>query len=536
MAYDFVFYGGKVVDGTGRDLFEADVAIEDGVIVKIGTVTGKAKRSFNIEGHLLTPGFFDMHSHSDMRLLGDPDAETKLEQGVTTEMVGQCGISPAPTNEAYMFGNLMENPRPWDSFTQYLKALEQLPICTNIAHHIGQGTVRIAVMGLDASPPSSTHLRKMQDLVREALEAGAFGLSTGLIYPPGEWSAFDEIETLLGVISEFPHAFYDSHVRGEGNGVVEAWKEGIELGKAAGVGVQIAHAKVAGRVNWGKSANCIKLVEDARQSGFDVNFDCYPYPRTGGSLKTLLPNWVKEEKGGTSNFAKRLNDPSVRERIRREITEDTFVWNPIGYSTSGLANWDTPWILIGRIKQEKHQHMVGKYLLDIAKEHGVDPLEFLFDILGEDDDAGVALTLMDEADVTRFVSHPAGMIGSDGIALSHTSKADRGKPHPRNFGTFPRVLSKYVRDQRALTIEQAVHKMTGMPAKKLALDNRGIIETEKQADVVVFDLIDIRDRATFEDPWQRPAGIEYVVVNGCLSVENGKFTGKTGGEVLRRRK
>jgi len=537
MLYDLVLYGGSVIDGTGNRRVEADVAIRNGRIERVGNAIGPAKRSIDIGGLAVAPGFIDMHSHSDMSFLNVPAAATKIEQGVTTEVVGQCGISPAPVNEAFrdeLKKYAFEGAGIGSScsFRDYLKSLETKPLSTNIVQLVGQGTVRIAVMGLDSRPPSKQEMERMKSLVADALDAGAYGLSTGLIYPPGEWSDTEELLSLLQVVAGFSGGYYNTHVRGEGHTVMEGWQEAIELGRRAGIAVQISHAKAAGRENWGKSAACIQLVEAAQADGLDITFDCYPFTRTGGSLSTLLPNWVKE--GGSAKLAQRLSMPKVRKQIRMDIRDNAFIWNPIGYSTSYLRQWDNPWLLIAGPTQEQHSHMTGKSMLDIAASLKTDPLEVIFDMLIEGDDARVVLDLMDEKDVQNFVRCPTGMIGTDCQSFAAGAHPSEGNPHPRCFSTFPRVLAKYVRDEQVLSLEQAVHKMTGLAAKRIGLHDRGTIAQGNIADLVVFDPGQIQDQATFDRAWQRPLGIHYVLVNGCTCVENGRFSGDTAGQVLRR--
>ncbi len=537
MPYDLVLRGGSVIDGTGNPPVGSDIGIKDGRIDKVGDAIGPAKRTLDVSGLMVTPGFIDMHSHADMSFINVPEAVTKIEQGVTTEVVGECGISPAPVNTKYWdelkkYSFEGAGIGDWASFAAYLDSLDKKHLSTNVIQLVGQGTVRIAVMGLDSRTPSQHEVKKMQKLVADALTAGAYGLSTGLIYPPGEWSDAEELISLLKIVADFPNAYYNSHVRGEGHTVIDGWQEAIDLGTSAGVAVQISHAKAAGRENWGKSTQCIELVEKARANGMDVSFDCYPFSRTGGSLSTLLPNWVKE--GGADSLAQQLRITEVRDRIRRDIRNNAFIWNPIGYSTTYLAKWDKPWLLIVGATKEENREMNGRSMLEIATSLSKDPLDVIFDMLAAGDDARVVLDLMDEKDVHNFVCHPHGMIGTDCQAFGAGDHAKDGCPHPRCFSTFPRVLAKYVRQEHALTLELAIHKMTELAAKRLGLRDRGTINPGNVADLVVFDADRIEDIATFGRGWQRPVGIKYVIVNGQVSVEDGKFSGNPAGKVLRR--
>jgi N-acyl-D-aspartate/D-glutamate deacylase len=535
--HDMVLTNGGILDGVSEQIVYGDIAICDGKIARVGRSISAASDVIDIQGMVVCPGFIDMHSHTDMTFMLNPKAESKVEQGVTTEVVGQCGISVAPTSSKYLeelerYSFSGSGIRHWDSFASYMARVDNLPLSTNIVHLVGQGTVRIAVMGLEAATPSKQQVHRMQELVKEALGAGVFGISSGLIYPPGEWSGFDELVAVLEPLAEFRNAFYSCHVRGEGRHVDKAWKEAIDIACAVGTSLEIAHAKVAGQSNWGLSKSCLGFVDAARADGHDVTFDCYPYLCTGGTLSTILPNWVKE--GGASRMTEQLQSVSIRQRIVEDIAADTYTWNPIGYMASDPANWTNKWVYIREVEDPSHEDLVGKYVSEVAQDRNCRSIDVVFDILAAGDDAAISLSLMDDHDLVAFLQHDAGMIGSDGEGRSYQHASQVGKPHPRSFATFPRVLSEYAKNRSILTLGKAVQKMTGLPAKKLGLKDRGIIQEGYVADLVVFDPDAICDRSTYADPWQRAHGIRLVIIDGQIVVENGQACGVSAGKLLRR--
>ena len=526
---DLKIDGAMVIDGTGAAGSRADVGIQGESIAAIGDLSREpAGRVLNASGRVLAPGFIDMHSHSDWRLWGNRRAESKIRQGVTTEVVGNCGFSPAPTTPEFLddmrrFALYVPTGMDfsWRSVGDYLRAFDRGGCALNIIQLVGHGTLRVAAMGFARRAPTADELSAMQRMLGDAMEHGAWGLSTGLIYAPGSYSTTEEIvEIAKAAVRQ--RGFYASHIRGEGATLLDAVREAIRIGREADMPVQISHVKASGRPNWGKVADALTLIDAARAEGLDVMGDVYPYTASSTSLRTLLPDWVLE--GGVDAMLKRIEDAAVRGRIRTELEAPV-----TGQSLLDRIGWDN--IMIAWCP--KRTDAEGRRLADIAAARRVDPLDVVFELLR--DAEGVASMIMfqlDEADLRRALAHPHVMIGSDGSALATTGEMSSGKPHPRSYGTFPRVLGEYAREQRLLTLPEAVHKMTGLPARRLGLRDRGVIRVGARADLVVFDPRRVADRATYEAPHRYPAGVEHVLVNGSIVVKDGEHTGSLPGRVL----
>lgn len=520
--FDIIIKGGEVVDGTGASPFSADVGIRDGRIGAVGSLETKAAQVINARGLLVAPGFIDMHSHSDLALLLNPRAESKIRQGITTEVIGNCGSSPAPAKEetldllkAELDIESLQLHWDWLSMGEYLKRLEKQGIALNIVPLIGHGTIRTAVMGFENRAPNDAEMKEIKELIRQAMEEGAFGLSTGLIYAPGSYAETDELIELSRVVAGY-NGIYCSHIRGEGDTLLVAVEEAIRIGREAGLRVQLSHHKAVGKKNWGKVKESLEMIDSARESGLDVNADQYPYVATSNALSDALPSWMHE--GGKESMLGRLKDPTVRERIRKEMKIREGYWED-----TRIAYCET------------HKECEGKSIQEIAGLRKVDPFTATFDLL-EEEKAVVQIVRfgLSEDDVRTVMKHPAVMIGSDGSALAIYGALSRGKPHPRNYGTFPRVLGKYVREEGVVSMEEAIRKMTALPAQKLGLRDRGLIREGMFADITIFDPERVRDKATFTDPHQYPVGIEYVLVGGTPVIEKGEHTERLHGRVLER--
>ncbi len=524
--YDLVIKDGLIVDGTGQPRYTADIGIFHGKIVKIGKISPTAyDKLIDVDGMVVAPGFIDMHSHDDLVLFRDPYNMPKLRQGITTVVVGNCGISPAPVNMDTIeilrsqLGILASEVEfNWRSYGEYLDALERVgSLGTNIVGLVGHGALRIYVMGMEARDPSEDELNEMKSLLADALENGAFGMSTGLIYPPGVYSKTEELIELSRVVAEYG-GIYSSHIRNEGVNVIEAVSEAIEIGRRARVSVQISHHKSSGKGAYGKTKVTLKMIEEARNEGIDVSADAYPYTAGSTYLAALLPPWVHE--GGEENMKKILRDIDTREKVKMEIIKE--------------RNWvdvkeGEKWDRIILTYSSKYIDFLGKSIHYIARETNKDPFDLVFEILLEDGyKAGMIIFSMDQRDVDRVISHPEVMIGTDGLDTGE------GLPHPRAYGTFPRVIRRYVAEMQVMTMEEAVRKMSGFPARKLLLKEKGFIKEGYDADIVILNPREVRDTATFEDPRRYPEGISYVIVNGVISVEDGEPTGEKGGKVLRR--
>ena len=525
---DVKIEGATVIDGTGRPGARTDVGVRDEMIDAIGDLSRESAGTvLNASGRVLAPGFIDMHSHSDWRLWGNRRAESKIRQGVTTEVVGNCGFSPAPVATEFldeMRAFALYVPRgmdfSWRSVGEYLRAFDRDGTALNVVQLVGHGTLRVAAMGFARRAPTSGELTTMQRLLAEAMQEGAWGLSTGLIYAPGSYSTTDEIVAVARSAARY-RGFYASHIRGEGRTLLDAVREAIQVGREAAMPVQISHVKAAGRPYWGKVADALALIDAARAEGLDVMGDVYPYTASSTSLRTALPDWALE--GGVAAMLKRLHDPGERQRMREDMERGG------GYSIVERMGWEN--VMIAWCPKRKDAE--GRRVSEIAEVRGLEPIEAVFELLRDADGvASMILFQLDERDLRRALAHPQLMIGSDGSALATTGDMSAGKPHPRSYGTFPRVLGHYARDERVLSLAEAVHKMTGLPARRLGVRDRGEIRVGAKADLVVFDARRVADQATYEDPHRYPVGIEQVLVNGRFVIKDGEHTGSLPGKVL----
>jgi N-acyl-D-amino-acid deacylase len=526
---DLKIDGATVIDGTGAAGSRTDVGIVDDRIVAVGDLSReRAGRSLNASGKVVAPGFIDMHSHSDWRLWENRRAESKIRQGVTTEVVGNCGFSPAPVSPEFVddLRDFALHLPPgmdfsWRSFGDYLDAFDKGGLALNVAHLVGHGTLRIAAMGFARRAPTTGELAKMRSMLAAAMDEGAFGMSTGLIYAPGSYSDTAEIVEIAHAAAR-GRGFYASHIRGEGATLLQAVTEAITVGREADMPVQISHLKAAGKPNWGKVADALALIDAARAEGLDVLADAYPYVASSTSLRTLLPDWALE--GGVDEMLGRLNDSGGRAHIREALTTER------AESMATRVGWEHIMIVGTTVRRDAE----GRRLSEIAAARKLDPVDAIFELLTEERGrCSVILFQMDEADLRRALGHPAVMIGSDGSSMAPTGKMAATKPHPRSYGTFPRVLGEYAREQRTVSLPQAVHKMTGMPARRLGLRDRGIVRVGARADLVVFDSRRVTDVATYDDPHRYPTGIEHVLVNGRFVIKDGEHTGSLPGRVLR---
>jgi N-acyl-D-amino-acid deacylase len=521
---DILITGGTVVDGSGTPGRPADVAIEGDRIRAVERLPdARAGRVIDATGLVVTPGFIDMHSHGDFVLTGLPTADSKVHQGFTLEVVGNCGASPAPLTpdrrQDVIDTALTVPPLRWDwtSFGSFLDRLREAGTSLNVAALLGHGTVRIAAMGTGDARPGPPELEAMQGEVRRAMEAGAVGLSTGLIYPPGVFADTGEIAALARTAGD-AGGFYASHIRGEGETLLVAIAEAIEIGRRAALPVQISHLKASGRANWPKMAEAIALIERARAEGLDVTADMYPYPAGSTGLAALLPTWAHV--GGRDALLARLSDPADRTRLREALD---------GPGLAADAGWQNITIS-GCPAMPRYE---GRTLAEIAAERRQPASEAVIDLLREvRADADMILFMMSEDNVALGLRQPWVMIGSDGEGRAAEGPYAAGKPHPRNYGTCPRLLGHYVRERGIVPLEEAVRKMTSLPATKLRLRDRGVLRAGAFADVVAFDPATVSDTATFTDPHRYPEGIPWVLVNGRPVVAGGRHTGARPGRVL----
>jgi N-acyl-D-amino-acid deacylase len=541
--HDIVVRGGTLFDGSGRAGIAADLAIAAGRIAAIyprprphrslprlrGRVReGAARKTIDAEGLAVAPGFIDIKTHSDFTLPINPKAESKVRQGVTTEIIGHCGFSvaPAPPGKVELLKDYLSPSAPWLPFreTSFSDYLQNFPAtAVNVGALIGHNTVRLMVMGMAERAPRQSELDEMMALVEEALDAGALGLSSGLFTPPGSYAAPAEM-IAFGHLLKRHNAGYFTHLRDESNQVIEAVKEALEIAELCGVHVEIVHLKCSGLDNWGKAAIALSLIGDAKARGLDVDCDSYPYAAGSNPLKNLLPQWVQA--GGVDAMLERLAGRQTRDKIRADIARN-------GLNNWGrIPSWDCVQI---SISPHLPQH-AGRTIASLAAERGADPVDTLCDYLVDDQGATrVLVTSISEDDIRSIVASPLALVGSDGNCVAPYGTVGHGLPHPRFYGTFPRILSRYVGEQNLLPLELAIHKMTGATARALNLKDRGLLQEGFRADVAIFDPDDFRDRATYADPHQFPSGARTtVIVNGTLVVENARHTGALPGMMLRR--
>lgn len=529
MTFDLLITGGTVVDGTGQSRVAADVGVRGGRIVAVAPVLeGDAAVNIDAGDRIVAPGFIDAHTHSDFTLLSAPGADSKVRQGITTEVVGNCGFSPAPVapesldllKEYVGFLNA-DLPWNWRRLGEYYQRVSDQGCAMNLAPLVGHGAIRIAVMGFADRAPSATELSRMQRLVGEAMDDGAFGLSSGLIYTPGCYGDTAEL-VALAQVAQRADGVYATHMRGEGGTLEESISEALAIGEQAGIAVQISHLKASGRENWGKMERALHMIEAGRERGVDVTADIYPYIAGSTTMTSLFPAWTLE--GGMDRFLVRIADPDTRQRIVDEVQGGGQGWS----RATGSLGWDD--ILVASCQREKQ--FEGCTVAQIADAMGKEPPEAMMDfLLAEQGRVAVVLFMMSEENVACGIAHPLLMIGSDSLALA---TGQGGKPHPRTYGTFPRVLGKYVRDERLLSLEEGVRKMTSMAAETFGLNDRGVLAEGKAADLTIFDAATVADRATFDEPHQYSAGIDYVIVNGQVVVEQGVQHPVLPGQVLRK--
>lgn len=522
---DIRIRNGRIVDGTGAAWFYGDVAVSGDAITAVGHLSGiDAERIIDAGGRVVCPGFIDPHTHSDFPLFNDPAPDYKLRQGITTEIIGNCGISVAPLEDATRaelekYAGFMQAPEGWDwhGFDAYLDAIEQrVTSRTNIMALVGHGTLRIAAMGFRPGAPTQAEMDHMKSLLDAGMAAGALGMSSGLVYPPGSFSDTAELIELAKVLAPYG-GIYFTHIRGELDTLIPAVEEAIEIGRHAGVPVQIAHHKAMGSHMWGRTKETLARIDQARKDGVDVTADVYPYAASSGPLHAMLPPWAAE--GGVRAILERMKDPSQRQRIQADMEQGLPGWSMF----KGIG-WDR--IMIG---QSTDPALQGRTIAAIAEARGCDAFQCAFDILLADDGSTrIIKHAASEEDLEQVLRHPVVMVGSDSSVVA-------GHPHPRNYGTFPRVLARYVREKRVLTLEEAVRKMTSLSAARCGIYDRGILRPGMKADLVVFDPETVADRSTFAEPHQYPTGISWVVVNGRVAVEDGEPTGESAGCLLRRR-
>ncbi len=532
--YDLVIQNGRIIDGSGNPWYTATIGIIGGTIAAVFPAgeSLRGRKVIDATGEVVSPGFIDTHSHDDALLFIAPRCGQKVLQGVTTDVVGNCGTSLAPLSKEHLqdsretlalIGASELDDDIWSmrTYADYLQRLDSMHLGINVVPLVGHTVIRIAVMGCENQAPSESEMAQMKQLTEEAMRAGAFGLSSGLIYAPANYAQTEEIIELARVAAAYGGT-YTTHIRNEGDHQIDAIKEAITIGHDAGIPVHISHHKIFGRKNWGGSRETLQLFADARNEGLAMTWDQYPYPAGSTFLVAALPPHIQEQ--GVQSYAQKLKNPDIRKTVREEIEKGTgAAWQNI-IEAVGFDN-----IFIATAP--RHPDFVGKSIAAIARSLAKDAFDLYFDlVVKEQTEATIVIFGMDDVDIDRIMKHPHTMIGSDGIPAFGTAK-----PHPRITGTFPRILGRYVREKGLITLEDAIRKMTSLPAQTFGLHKKGLVRPGMDADLVIFDPDTIIDNSTFEDPLQPPQGISRVIINGEVAVEDGSIAGAGSGKVLRRR-
>ncbi len=530
-AFDLLITGGRVVDGSGNPWVQTDIGIRGDRIVARGKLAGHpARRVIDATGLVVAPGFIDMLGQSELSLLVDSRAESKIRQGITTEITGEGG-SAAPQNNRTLedldpFVTLFKIEIDWRDFAGYFARLERQGIALNFGSYIGATQARQSVMGSEKRAPTTAELEQMKKLVAEAMEQGALGLSTSLVYAPANYATTDELVELARVAAGYGGA-YASHMRGEGRGIFAALEETFTIARQAGIPVEIFHLKLAGKDMWGRMKDVVARIEAARASGLDITADQYPYLAGATALDSCIPPWAHA--GGRQDMMKRLRDPTERARLRREISQPGQDWENFYWMSGGA-----PGVMVSSVNNPALKVYEGLRLSEVARQRGQDSLEALFDVLLADEAQTSAIYfIMSEEDVIEAMKQPWVSVGTDYPAVRTDGPLGSWKPHPRAYGSYPRILRRYVRDLKVLSLEEAIRKMTSLPAQRLGLAGRGLLVPGYFADVVLIDLDRIRDLATFEQPHQYSTGVEYVLINGQVVLDKGQMTTARPGRVLR---
>ncbi len=521
---DLLIKNGSIIDGTGKNEFPADIGIRDGKIVSIenyGIIQNDSSiKIIDAKNLKVTPGFIDIHSHTDTGLFINPKSESKIRQGVTTEVTGQDGSSVAPRKNNSDEDEYEVEKKSWSTFSEFFKLLEENKTAVNLVTFVGQGTLRGFVVGQDDRIATSDEIEQMKKLAMEAFDQGVFGISSGLEYTPGSFASTEEISEICKIMNN-RGGIYATHMRNEADTVLEAITEAIQIGKTAGVPVNISHLKLQGKANWNKIDQALTLIEDANTNGYKVTFDRYPYTAFSTGLSNLFPLWSRD--GGKDQFLERLQNKKDLIEIKKYVLD----------KVASLSSWDA--VLIAGVKKENNKKYEGKTIQQITLETKEDPFEFIRKLLiNENGSVSMCGFGMNEENTSRILSHPLCMVASDASARATYGKLSEGNPHPRSYGTFPRFLGRYVRQNNIVNLPEAIRKITSFPAETLGISNRGVITKGKMADVVCFDYKNIIDKSDYVNPHQYSQGVQYVVVNGELVIDKSEHTGKLPGQILRK--
>lgn len=521
--FDLVIRHGHIIDGTGSPWYSGDIGILHGRIAQMGELAdAPAKRVIDAQGRVVAPGFIDMLGQSEHSILIDPHLPSKIYQGITTEITGEGG-SVAPLNEKMVEG--YKTKPDWRNFSGYFAHLERQGMGINLASYVGATQVRRMVLGEVNRAPTPAELEQMKALVREAMQQGAVGISTALQYAPAPYAKTEELIALAGEAARYG-GIYATHMRNEGDGIDAALDEAFRIGREAKIPVEIWHLKAAGKPNWNRMPEIVARIEAARASGVDVSADTYAYPAWFNSFSAFIPPWAHE--GGEAKLVERLKDPALRARIRQEMITADSTWDNEWQEINGPED-----ILISVVHDAALLPLQGKTVQEVAKAHDKDPIDTIFDLLIKDPDMDVAVFAMNEKDVALCLQQPWVAIDNDSQGTAPDGALGKEHPHPRAYGTFPRILRKYVREDKLLTLPEAIRKFTALPAQRMRLTDRGVLKQGLWADIVIFDPETVRDLATFENPNQLAEGMDYVLVNGVPVIDAGKMTNALPGKVLR---
>src|SRR5579872_699263 len=528
--FDVIIRNGHIIDGTGSPWYSGDIAIRGGRIAALGKLDGaSAKRTIDAHGMVVAPGFIDMLGQSELTILVDPHLPSKIYQGITTEITGE-GSTIAPITDELVKAERITYEHygvqpTWRTLREYFARLRRQGMGINLATYVGATQVRRVVIGDDNRVPTAAELERMKALVRDAMHDGAVGVSTSLQYAPAMYAATDELIALAAEAGKLG-GIYASHIRDEGDGVLPALDEAIQIGREGHLPVEIWHLKAAGKANWGRMPEIVARIEQARKSGVDIGADTYAYTASFNTFSAIIPPWAHD--GGDRSLIERLKDPVARARIRKEMESTTGDWNNEWQQVTGPGS-----IIIGAVQNPKLLPIQGKTIAEIAKLWGKDPIDTVFDLLIEDEAfTSVALFTMAEPDVALALRQPWVSICNDSQGTAPGGLLGKEHPHPRAYGTFPHVLRKYVREDKTLTLEDAIRKFSALSAQKMRLADRGVLKLGMWADIVVFDPATIRDVATFDNPNQLSDGMRFVLVNGVPVIEEGKMTNALPGKVI----
>jgi len=529
--FEIVITNGHIIDGTGSPWYSGDIGIRSGKIVAIGNLEDAQRtRTIDAHGMVVAPGFIDMLGQSELTILVDPRLPSKIYQGITTEITGEGGSS-APQNDALIradqpgYDHYHLTP-DWRTFQQYFARLEKQGMGINLASYVGATQVRRMVLGDDDKQPTPAQLDQMKELVRQAMREGAVGLSSSLEYAPAPYAKTEELIALASEAGKFG-GVYATHMRNESDSVLSAIDEALRIGREGHLPVEIWHLKVAGKASWGRMPEVVAKINAARAQGMDVTADTYAYTAWFNDFSAFIPPWAHD--GGTAKLIERLKNPATRIRLRKDMTTPSSDWDNEWQEIPGPES-----ILIGVVQNPKLLPLQGKTLAEVANIQNKDPMDALFDLLIDDNaGTGVAVFGMSEPDVALALQQPWVSFDNDSSGASPEGILGQEHPHPRAYGTFPRILRKYVREEKKLTLEDAIRKCSALPAQRMRLADRGVLKAGMWADVVIFDPSTVRDLATFKNPNQLSEGMEYVLVNGVSVIDQGKMTGALPGKVLR---